>query len=30
MLQVFRSFDGSETLIIATASILVVSIAFLF
>jgi len=30
MLRVFRSFDGSEILIIAAASILVVSITFLF
>jgi hypothetical protein len=30
MLQVIRSFNGSEILIIATASILVVSITFLF
>jgi len=30
MLQVFRSFDGSEILIIAAASILVVSLTFLF
>jgi hypothetical protein len=29
MLQVFRSFDGSEILIIAAASILVASITFL-
>ena len=30
MLQVVRSFNGSEILIIAVASILVVSITFLF
>jgi hypothetical protein len=30
MLRVFRDFDGSEVLIIAAASILVVSITFLF
>jgi hypothetical protein len=30
MLQVIRSFNGSEVLIIAAASILVVSITFLF
>jgi hypothetical protein len=30
MLQVIRSFNGSEILIIAAASILVVSITFLF
>jgi len=30
MLRVFRSFDGSEILIIAAATILVASITFLF
>jgi len=30
MLRVFRNFDGSEILIIAVASILVVSFTFLF
>jgi hypothetical protein len=30
MLRIFRGFDGSEFLIIAAASILVVSITFLF
>jgi hypothetical protein len=30
MLRVFRSFDGSEILVIAAASILVVGITFLF
>jgi hypothetical protein len=30
MLQVIRSFNGSEILIIAATSILVVSITFLF
>jgi hypothetical protein len=30
MLRVFRTFDGSEILVIAAASILVVGIAFLF
>ena len=30
MLHVFRSFDGSDILIIAAASILIVSITFLF
>ena len=29
MLRVFRSFDGSEILVIAAASILVASITFL-
>jgi hypothetical protein len=30
MLRVFRTFDGSEILVIAAASILVVGITFLF
>jgi hypothetical protein len=30
MLRVFRSFDGSEILVIAAASILVVGITLLF
>jgi hypothetical protein len=30
MLRVLRSFDGSEILVIAAASILVVGITFLF